>query len=832
MFETLWQDVRYAVRGLRRTPGFTVATVLTLALGTGANVAIFSVIDHMLIRPLPVPAPDQLVNLSSPGPKAGATSAASGIGPTSNVFSYPLFRDLERVQTVFTGVAAHRNFDANVAFKGRASHEAGWLVSGSYFPVLALQPALGRLLTPDDDRAIGAHHVAVLSHEYWRTQFNADPAVLNEGLVVNGQVMTIVGVAPPDFVSTTLDERAQIFVPVSMADLMMPDRSRVDDRRDHWLYLFARLKPGVSREDAERTMNVPFAAIMSDVELPAQRSGLSQATREDFARRRLLLEPGAHGQRPERAELSRLAVLLFCVTGIVLLMACANVANLLLARGVYRTTEFTVRMSLGAGRGHLVRYLLIESCLLAVTGGIVGVMFAVWTIGVITPLLPGEATFQFEFNATIFIFTVLVSGGTALLIGLYPALYSTRRDLSAALKASATSSGPAAAGRFRAVLTTTQIALALTLLVVAGLFTQSLLNVGRLDLGIRPDNLLTFRISPELSGYTRARARVLVERIEQELAALPGVMSVGTSTIPLLDGFGWTNNVTLEGSEAARESSTADVGPDYFRTLGIPLVAGREFVASDNATASKVAIVNEALVRTFNLGQNVLGRRMGMGAGNIPIDIEIVGVVRDARYSDAKDPPPPQFYLPYRQIQRFGAVNFYVRATGPAEQLVSMIPGLMTRLDRTLPVESFRTMNDQVRAAADTDRSMTTLSAGFAILAVLLAAVGLYGVLSYTVAQRRREIGVRMALGADAARITRLVLGHVSRIALAGSVAGCAAALGLGRLAQSQLFGIEGPDLGVMAGAAVGVIVVAFAAAALPARRATRVDPMTALRAE
>jgi predicted permease len=806
---------------------------LTLALGTGANVAIFSVIDHALLRPLPVPDPDQLVNLSSPGPRAGSISGNSGIGPTSEVFSDPLFRDLEQVQTVFTGIAAHRDFEANVSFRGQASHEDGWLVSGSYFPVLGLRPALGRLLTPDDDRAIGAHHVAVLSHEYWRTRFNADPAVLNEGLVVNGQLMTIVGVAPQSFVSTTLDDRPHVFVPVSMTSLMAPDRTRFDNRRAHWLYLFARLKPGVSRDDAERTINVPFTALMSDVELQAQRSGLGDLAREELARRRLRLEPGKQGQRPNRAELSRLAVLLFCVTGIVLLMACANVCNLLLARGVYRSTELTVRVSVGAGRGHLVRHLLIESCLLAATGGILGVIIAIWTLGVIAPLLPGAPTFQFELNAPIFVFTVIVSGASVLLIGLYPALNSTRRDLSVALNGNAASSGSVATARFRNVLTTTQFALSLALLVVAGLFTKSLLNVSRLELGLQPDNLLTFRISPELSGYTRESARLLVERIEQELATLPGVASVSTSTIPLLDNFGWSNNVTVEGSDAGPESPyTADVGPDYFRTVGIPLVAGREFVVSDVTNAPKVAVVNESFVRAFNLGQPIVGRRLGMGAGNVPIDIEIVGVVRDARYSEVKTPPPPQFYLPYRQIQRFGALNFYIRSTGPAEPLVSLIPPLMTRLEGTLPVENLRTMHDQVRASAETDRSMSTLSTGFAIVAVLLAAIGLYGVLSYTVAQRRREIGVRMALGADAARIALLVFGHVGRTVLIGGVAGCAAALGLGRLAQSMLFGIEGPDLVVIACATLGVIVVASAAAALPARRAARVDPMAALRAE
>jgi predicted permease len=835
MLDPVWQDIRYGARSLRRTPGFTATVILTLALGTGANVAIFSVIDHTLFRRLPVPAPGELVNLLSPGPKAGATSGNSNIGPTSGIFSYPLFRDLERAQTVFTGIAAQRDFEANVAFRGEASHEDGWLVSGSYFPVLGVHPALGRLLTPDDDRTLGAHHVAVLSHEYWRTRFNADRAVLNQPLVVNGQVMTIIGVAPAGFVGTTLNDAPRIFVPVSMKGLMDPDRNGFDasDRRDHWLYLFARLKPGVSPENAERIINLPFAAIMKDVELPAQRSGLGDAAREELARRRLALEPGAHGQRPEREELSRFAILLFSVTGIVLLMACANVANLLLARSVYRGTELTVRMSVGAGRSRLVRHLLIESGLLAAAGALVGVLLAGWTLGVITPLLPGAATFRFEFNTAIFLFTLLVAGGTLLLIGLYPALQGTnRQDLSAALKG-ANSSVPASAARLRTVLTTTQIALSLALLIVAGLFTQSLVNVSRLELGVRSDNLLTFRVSPELSGYTRANARLLVERIEQELTALPGVTSVATSTIPLLDGFGWSNNVTVERSEGEHESPfTADVGPDYFRTVGIPLVAGREFTESDNATAPKVAIVNESFVRTFNLGRDVLGRRMGMGAGNIPIDIEIVGLARDARYSNLKEAPPAQFYLPYRQVQRFAAINFYVRSTAAVSPVLSMIAPLMARIDRALPVENLRTMNDQVREAAETDRSMRTLSAAFAMLAVLLAVVGLYGVLSYTVAQRQREIGVRMALGADAARITRLVLAYVSRMAVAGTIAGCGAALALGRLAQSMLFGVQPQEPVIIVSAAIAMILVSLATAALPARRAARLDPITALRTE
>jgi predicted permease len=412
-------------------------------------------------------------------------------------------------------------------------------------------------------------------------------------------------------------------------------------------------------------------------------------------------------------------------------------------------------------------------------------------------------------------------------------LHGTRgRDLASGLKGAKTSA-PAGTVRFRATLTTAQIALSLALVVLAGLFVQSFLNVSRLELGIQSDNLLTFRVRPELSGYTRANARALVERLERELAGLPGVTSVATSTIPLLDGFGWSNNVTVERVEGDHDSpSTADVGPGYFRTVGIPLVAGREFTEADGTSAPKVAIVNESFVRAFGLGRDALGRRMGMGAGNVKIDIEIVGVAADARYSNLKEQAPAQFYLPYRQIQRFTAINFYLRSAGAPDAILPLISPLVARVDRTLPVENLRTMDDQVHAAAETDRSMRTLSVAFAGIAILLAAIGLYGVLSYTVAQREREIGVRMALGADAIRIARLVFGQVTRMAIAGVIAGCAAALGLGRLAQSMLFGVEGPALLVMAAATIGVTAIALSAAAIPARRAVRVDPAVTLRAE
>jgi predicted permease len=702
-----------------------------------------------------------------------------------------------------------------------------------------MKPAVGRLLMPEDDRA-GTASAVVLSYPYWIAKFGGrNPAVVNETIVVNAQIMTVVGVTPRGYAGTTLEDDPKIYVPLRMAALMIPGWNGFDDRRDHWLYLFARLKPGFSREAAERGMSGPFAGILKDIEFPAQRSGLGTRAREEFAQRKLLLEPGKQGQRPERRELRSVFILLFCITGVVLLIACANVAGLLLARVAYRATDVTVRLSLGASRPQIIRQMLLESSLLAGFGAIGGLIVAAWILGSFSSAFPVNAGgyFQFRFDSTLFLFTVALSGGIALLIGMYPALYGTRQGLTSSLKGATTSSATRSATRFRTSLATAQIALSIGLLVVAGLFTQSLLNVARVDLGIRTENLTTFRLSPELNGYTPERARVLADRIEQELVGLPGVRSVSESTIPVLGGVGGGSNVTVDafGTRVASERGVyrANIGAEYFRTVGIPLVAGREFSPSDNLGAPHVAIVNEAFARTYTRGQNPIGLRMAEGAGNkIQLDIEIVGLVRDARYSQIKDAPPAQYFLPYRQSERFGSLNFYVRSTQPAEQVVLMIPATVGRIDGTLPIENLGTMEDQVRSTQGLDRLLTTLSAAFAILATTLAAIGLYGVLSFTVVQRRREIGLRIALGADATSIYRLVLARVGWMTLLGSALGLITALALGQLARAQLFGVERLPPSLFVAAVISASIVALSAGAIPAWRAARVDPMVVLRTE
>lgn len=830
---------RFAVRTLLRAPFVTVVAVVSLALGIGANAAIFSIFNQVLLRTLPVAEPDRLVNLSAPGPKPGSMST-NAAGSTPVVFSYPMFRDLERLQDPFTDLAAHCLFGANLAYRGQTLHGQGLLVSGGYFPVLGLRPAIGRLLSPDDDRIPGAHPVAVLSHASWQARFDGSSAVVGDTLTVNGQAMTIVGVAPQGFDGTVLGQQPQVFVSITMTGLMRLGWSGLgfEDRRNYWVYLFARLKPGLSLEAARAAINVPYRAIVNDVEVPLQQN-MSDRTLEQFKQKTVELEDGTRGQTNIREEARVPLVLLLSVTGVVLLLACANVANLLLAKAADRANEMAVRLSIGASRRQLVGQLLAESFLLAALGGVSGLAVARWTLDAMAYILPAEAISMLEFriSGSVLLFASGLTAATGLIFGIVAALHSTRPDLAGTLKGQAGQpAGARAASRFRASLATAQIALSMMLLVLAGLFTKSLLNVSRVDLGLQVDDVVTFRLSPVLSGYTPEQARTLFERVEDELAAAPGVRAVTASTVPLLGGSNWNNNVFVEGFPAGPDTDTNSrfnrIGPDYFRTFGIPLIAGREFTPADTAGAPKVAVVNQTFARKFDLErETVVGTRMRIGRGT-DYDIEIVGLARDAKYSEVKAEIPPQFFLPYRRDDQTGSISFYARGPADKDQIVSAIRAIVARLDATLPVEDLRTMRDQVRENVAVDRLVTLLSAAFAGLATLLAAVGLYGVLAYTVGQRTREIGLRMALGADAARVRRMVLGQVGWMTIAGGLLGMLGALALGRVGASLLFELDAHDPFVLSAAAAALVLVTLSAGFIPAYRASSIEPMRALRYE
>ena len=824
-----------AFRTLFKTPFVTGIAVVSLALGIGANAAIFSLFDQIQLRPLPVPEPNQLVNLAAPGPKPGSQWCGQA-GDCDEIFSYPMFRDLERTQTVFTGLAAHLAFGVSLSYRDQATTGDGMYVSGSYFPTLGLRPALGRLLAPADDQSIGTNYVTVLGYGYWRSHFGSDPAVLGRPLRVNGQTMTIVGVAPQDFQGTTLGVRPLVFVPITMRGGLEPGFRGFENRRDYWAYLFGRLKPGVSLAQARAGLNAVYHPIVTDVEAPLQK-GISDQMMTQFRAKQVVVTPGSRGQSRMHRDAQAPLLMLFGVTAIVLLIACANIANLLLARGAGRSMEMGVRLALGARRGQLVAQLLTESVLLASLGGAAGLIVARWTLTGIAALAPPEVTdmLGFGLHPVLLIFAAALALATGTAFGVFPAWHSTRTELVTTIRDNAGQiSGTRSAARFRASLVTAQIALATTLLIAAGLFVKSLVNVTRVDLGMRVDSVVTFSLTPERSGYDSTRALLLYDRVEDEIRVLPGVKGVTSSMVPLLAGTNWGFSVNVQGfpSEPGvdRNAWYNEVGAGYFATLGVPLRAGREFTPADHRGAPRVAVVNRAFVKKFNLGQGAVGKFMST-SGPDSLDIQVVGVIPDVKYSDVKQTVPAIFYMPWRQGTHVGQMNFYARSS-QAEALLRALPAVVKKIDPGLPMDGLKTMPQQIRENVSVDRLISVLSASFAVLATLLAAVGLYGVLAYSVAQRTREIGVRMALGADAGRVRAMVLRQMSGMMLVGGGIGLVGALGLGRAAQSLLYGLEGHDPVVFALAALMLTLVALGAVYVPARRASLVDPVRALRYE
>ncbi len=825
-----------AFRTLFRTPFVTVIAILSLALGIGANAAIFSMFDQMLLRPLPVNEPEQLVNLGAPGPKPGSQSCNQA-GGCDEVFSYPMFRDLEKQQQTLTGIAAHVGFGANISIRQQSLDGAGELVSGSYFPLLGIKPAIGRLLLPSDDNKIGGNYVAVLSYAFWQSRLGGDPKVLNEQITINGKSWTIVGVASDGFEGTTLGSLPKVFVPISMRTEINPWFNGFENRKSYWAYLFARLKPGVTVEQAKVAMNAVYRPIVRDVEASLQ-EGMSDQTKAKFLKKELTVLPGKQGQSSMHKDAETPLYMLFGVTGIVLLIACANIANLLLARGASRSMEMSVRLALGASRSQLLTQLLTESVLLAVLGGLASLMVAKWTLAGIASMLPPEASssMHFELQPSVVWFAAALSIGTGVLFGMFPALNSTRPDLVTSIRSNAGQiSGARAANRFRTTLVTVQIALSMSLLIAAGLFIKSLVNVSNVDLGVKVDNVVTFTVSPERSGYDTERSRILFQRVEEELRALPGVTGVSSGLVALLAGSSWGTDVHVQGfadgPDVDNNSRYNEVGPGYFNTLGVRMKTGREFSPSDVKNAGRVAVVNETFVKKFNLGNDAVGKYMS-DSGKDSMNIRIVGVVYDAHYSDVKDTVPPLFYQPWLQSQRAGTMSFYVKTSLPLSQMLRAVPGVIKRLDATLPVEELKTMPQQIRENVFLDRMISTMSATFAALATLLAGIGLYGVLAYTVAQRTREIGVRMALGADARRVKRMVLRQVGVMIAIGGVVGIAGAIALGKAASSLLYGLKGNDPLVFVAASAVLVLVALLAGYLPARRAASVHPMQALRYE
>jgi predicted permease len=849
--ETFLADAGYALRTLRRQKTFTAVIALTLAFGIGVNVAIFSLVEPILLRPLPVPEPDRLVNISDPAPKdlrarmdpvlLPAVQRDTQSGGHDNVFSYPMFRDLERAQQPFVGLAAHQTLDVDLSTGEQARPARAIAVSGSYFSVLGLQPVLGRLLGPQDDGVDGQAESVVLSYAYWQSAFAGDPNVLGRTLLVNGVQLTIVGVAPRGFNDTTalsavFDAFATVFVPITIGsgDVANPDAIPNHERRDsYWVHLFARLKPGVTREQAAAAINPLFSGILSEVEAPLL-FGVTAEEREAFRTRALVLEPGARGQTNGEILLGvRVGLFgLLTLSGLVLLLCCANVTGLMLVRATDRTGEMAVRASMGASRGRLASLLTAESLVLALPAALLSLPVALVILRGPSrvPGVPEEVSQFLELfsdvglSATAVVVAIGAALASALGVGLLPLRGLIRTEPAKTLQAyGARQTAGKGVTRFRAGLATAQVALSMALLAMTAAIANGVANLTRLDLGVELDSIATFNVN-RVGGQQWRPDQAVMARIGEAVEAIPGVSSV-TSSFPDVMFTGTTVYlpVSVRGVEAEPlRVGTFTIAPGFFELFRVELLAGRELNETDSPGSA--AIVSRSFAERLGLTpDDVLGRRIDVwGATH-----EIVGVVADFRSGRITEEIEPRMY-----VSGGASPTFYFRSVQPPETLMNAIRDAVPRVDPALVMTGFQTLEQQFRDSLAIERFAAGAASVFAVLATALAALGLYGVLAYSVAQRSREIGLRLALGAPTARIRAMVLKQVARMAAIGVVLGAAAAWGLGLAAAAVLLGIDAGDPVALVAAAALLTVVMLGAAYLPARRASRVDPMSVLRYE
>jgi predicted permease len=811
LVDQLGADLRYGVRGLRRSPAFATAAVVSIALGIGANTAIFSLVDAVLLRLMPVQDFKSFVLLAMSHDRTGLGSS----------FPYPFYRQLQNdADSPFAGVICRAGMSPNVEAGGPAERTSGELVSGNYFEVLGVRPHLGRLFTADDNRVPGGHPLVVLSHGYWQRRFGGDTHIVGRTIRVNTHPMTIIGVTPPGFNGIELGAAPDIRVPISMQAEMHASPSRLENPREWWLQIMGRLDRGVTREAAEQELDATF-----------QRFSTILPT--DWPRdRHVVLLDGSRGRPTLQNRFGRPLAALTALAAAVLLLVCLNVANLMLARTAARRRELSMRTALGASRGRIAAQLLVETLLIAVTGGALGLLLARWgaqALARIAVPTVGGPVLEIGTDLRVLGFATMLSIITGLVCGLAPILLTPRRNLIAALS---TEGRHVAAGRLRGrkLLVAAQIAVSFTLVVGAGVFARTLANLRDLDFGFNTEELLLLRLDPTLTGYDQPQLRIFYDLVTERLATLPDVRSTSLAVMPLLGRNSWGSGLTLDtGVHDDRPGPERNaVGPGYFSTVGTPIVAGREFTEADVASGQRVAVVNEAFARRY-FGGEALGRRIGPGGPQGSADFTIVGIARNGKYAEVRENAAPFWYVPYQQLAQLAQLTLHVRTTGDPATFATDVRHAIAAIDKRVIVFGMKTMRQQISDQLILERLLARLAGGFAIIAVMLAALGLYGVTTYDMTARTREIGVRIALGATPFAILALILRQTGMLIALGLTAGLMLAVAGTSQVRSLLFGIEPSDPLVIISAALGVMTVTTIAAWLPARRATRINPITAL---
>jgi predicted permease len=839
--QTLIQDIRYALRQLSKSPGFTLTVIVTLALGLGANAAVFTLFDQVLLRMLPVERPKELVRFEWTGGFSG--SASSFGGDINNYFSYPMYKDLRYQSGVFQGMLAADKAKVGVSWHSQAENKDAEIVSGNYFQLLGLKPARGRLLTPQDDTAKNANPVVVLSHEYWKARFAASRDVVGQTVLINGHSFTIVGVAPENFQSAIGGYRPGLFIPISMVEIAMPWIAPRDDLNSHqslWLTLVARLKPGISATQAEAGLG-PLWHSLRAYELTLYKSRTEHFKKDFLDHSRLNVRDDSTGFSPGRTELRTPLIILMSMAGLLIAMCAINVATLLLLRAAGRVREMSMRYALGAKRSRIVSQLLVEGGLLGLAGAAAGLalapVVATTLVRLITNADPGEEPYSAAIDGRVLLFMLGISVVASLLFSIAPVLHFLRPDLANALRQNAGTASKSSQ-RFRKVAVGAQIALSVLLLGGAGLFVRTLDNLRHQSVGFDTGHLVTFSLDPTSSGYGEDRTLQIVTNALEALRQIPGVTNASGTTDPELTGDSNRSSFTVQGYKPAEDEALHFeepwIAPGYFATLHQPLLAGREFTPADAKGQPNVAIVNLAMAKRFyGSAQNALGRALGEGrASDVKLDTTIVGVVGDIKHADLRTGLGPAVYRSYQQQPHPGGVQVYARTAQAPENVEASIRQTIHQLDPALVVEGLRTMEVQVNESAADERALAFLAIGFSVLAMVLAAVGLYGVLAYSTEQRTREIGVRLALGAQRSGVIVLVVREMAIIAAIATAIALPSVVALARLFRSQLYGVTTFDPITLAGAVILTAVMVTLSAALPARRAATVEPMQALRTE